>query len=85
MNLRVFSGPVATIVAYVLVPFLVLDFPETTSGRGLALFAADRIGAAAAVVIVGSLGLLYRANRTAGWFVGCIVAAILMEVGNFES
>lgn len=72
----------ALIVAgFVFLPFLVLEIPETATTRGLLMVGAEYAGTGIAALLLGALGLLYKANRFSGFVVGTFVAIGLLAYG----
>lgn len=54
---------------------------QAPSFRGLVMLAAAGAGTAVVIMLIGCLGLFYRENRLAGFFVGSWLAAIIMAAG----
>lgn len=67
--------------AFVVGPYFLLGMPDTATGYGIAMVSAGSAGTAIAALMIGSLGLLYKPNRFAGFVVGTLVATALMFAG----
>lgn len=78
---KYFSFIGLTLLVFVAGTYFLLGVPNTATGYGLAMVSAGSAGTAIAALGIGSLGLLYKSNRFAGFVVGTLVAAALMFAG----
>lgn len=74
----------AVIIFFVGFPLLTVNIPSTASSRGVTYITIGHLGTAIAVLAIGSLGLLYRKDRFTGFVVGCLVAALLILLGQAQ-
>lgn len=69
------------ILMFVAGPYLLFGVPDTATVEGIAMVSAGSAGTAIAALGIGTLGLLYKANRFAGFVIGTLIALGLMFVG----